>query len=241
MENLEERTVLSGGWLANSFANAESSTRGRDIAVDAAGNVYVTGSFSGPMNLTPPSGGSPISLTGTGGSDDGFVAKLNSQGQLLLGRQISGAGADYASAIAVSAEGEVYVSGTFEDAANFTPTLAESIALTSSGPADIFVAKLDTNGNFLWALRTGGSATPDAYYHEESVGGIVLGADGAIYVSGSVLVGSGCDTDFDGLPVVTGQGALDAFVAKLIEDENGPSFQWVQTEERQATTTATEW
>ena len=60
LERLEERTVLSG-WLANTWGAGVHP--GRDIAVDAAGNVYVTGEFEGTTNFIPTAGGQGLSLT----------------------------------------------------------------------------------------------------------------------------------------------------------------------------------
>jgi len=72
----------------------------------------------------------------------------------LWAKKAGGTSSDTGRSIATDSEGNSYVIGTFYKTAAFGDT-----ELTSSGSTDIFVAKLDSNGNWLWAKQAGGSST----------------------------------------------------------------------------------
>jgi hypothetical protein len=160
------------------------------IATDSQGNTYLTGSFGGTAHF------GNTELTSSGGEDI-FVAKLDTNGNWLWAVGGGGMWYDIAYSIAVDADGNVYVTGYFNDTATFGST-----SLTSSGNSDIFVAKLDTDGNWLWAVRGGGFATDRAYGIAANATGIVITG----YVIGDAAFGS---------HPVTGYGEEDIFIAKL--------------------------
>src|SRR6266481_5611748 len=72
--------------------------------------------------------------------------------QFSWARRAGGAGIQQASAVAVDASGNVLVTGYFTGTSSIGTT-----NLVSSGSEDIFVAKYDSGGNFLWARQAGGS------------------------------------------------------------------------------------
>ncbi|USN59550.1 MAG: SBBP repeat-containing protein [Candidatus Peribacteria bacterium] len=79
------------------------------------------------------------------GSNDTFVAKLDSSGNTTWLKTIGGTGNDLIQGLDVDSSGNVYVAGYFNSTAS---VLGQS--LTSSGSNDIFVAKLDSSGNTTW-------------------------------------------------------------------------------------------
>ena len=80
-------------------------------------------------------------------------------------------------AIALAADGSVYTTGNYSGTANFNP--GGTFNLTSAGGDDVYVSKLDSSGNFVWAKSFGGSGYDDVY-------GVALSpADGSIYTTGS--------------------------------------------------------
>jgi hypothetical protein len=132
-------------WAARAGGTEDDFSRG--IATDAAGNCYVTGSFSGTATF------GSTNLTSAGGYDI-FVARYDSTGQLVWVRQAGSASAEIEEGrgIALDSGGNVYVTGGFAGTANFGGT-----NLTSSGGLDIFLAKFTNVGDLLWARRAGGA------------------------------------------------------------------------------------
>jgi hypothetical protein len=172
-------------------------SQGNGIAVDTSGNCHVMGSFLSTAII------GDTTLVSAGGSDV-FIAKLDSAGNWLWVRQIGGSGAEYCSrGIALDSYGDIYVTGHFEQS-----VAIGSSTLTSTGGMDVFIAKLDSGGNWLWARRAGGSA-----YYDMGLG---IATDGSsnCYVTG-LFYGS---ADF-GSTTLNASGISDIFVAKL--DGNG--------------------
>lgn len=178
-------------WAASPGAGTCNAT-----AVDAAGNVYVAGYFSGTATF------GSTTLISTGG-DDAFVAKLTSAGTYLWAVRAGGPGIDNASAITVAANGEVVVTGSFESpTADFGPNL-----LTGVGEQDLFVARLSTTGAWQWAVRAGGTGIEHGH-------GLAIDAAGDIYLCGdytSPALNLGPTT----LTNSAALGSFDVFVAKL--------------------------
>jgi hypothetical protein len=160
------------------------------LAVDAAGDVLVTGDFTGKMDL----GGCPLVKLGGSGL---FVAKLNPSGACLWAKSAGDMGSQYGLAVAIDVDGSILVSGDFTDAMDLS-----GCPLSKLGGSGLFVAKLDpSSGSCLWS-KTAGNA------HGSSVA-----VDG---LGNVVLTGSFYDTmDLDGCPPLSPAGGLDLFVAKL--------------------------
>lgn len=90
----------------------------------------------------------------------------------------------------IDGQNNKYISGTFSGTADFDSSANEAL-LTTNGGNDIFLAKYDQNGNYLWAFNFGGASTSG--FFNDSVGDIVLDNDGNIYLTGDVTG----DTDVD--------------------------------------------
>jgi hypothetical protein len=158
------------------------------VAADGAGNVVVTGRFAGSLDL----GGEPLV-----GAPEGslFVAKLDAGGHLLWARSFDNANA---LGLALDTSGDVLLAGDYRDTIDFGGG-----PLTSLGSADVFVARLDPQGNHLYSRSFGGP-------HGQLGGGIAVDAAGNAYVTGAfndVL-------DFGGGPLPQAD-VESAFVVKL--------------------------
>jgi hypothetical protein len=184
-------------------AGGSSNDEGRSIVADAAGNTYVTGSFQGTVDFDPGPGACNLTSAGAG---DVFVAKYSGSGALYWARRIGGASNDYGYGIALAADGCVYSTGSFMSTVDFDPG-SGTFNLTSAGVNDVFVSKLDSTGNFVWAARLGGPGDDCGY-------GIAASADGSVYTTG-YYQGT---ADFDpglGTYNLISAGSSDIFVAKL--------------------------
>jgi Beta-propeller repeat len=179
------------------------------IAVDTAGNAYVTGqTFSADFPTTP--GAFQRILRGVGQTLDGgdaFVSKLNAAGTALVYSTYLGGGeGQLARGIALDAVGHAYVTGT--TASPDFPTTTGVFQRTLGGAIDAFVTKLSTTGAALmYSTFLGGTENDDGF-------GITLDTAGNAYVTGETFSG-----DF---PTTTGafQRTLrgvtaDAFVTKF--------------------------
>lgn len=163
------------------------------VAVDANGNTYITGYYTG----TAVFGSQSIAEYGGG---DLFVVKLNVAGDVQWVRRAGGASyLDLGNAIAVDDSANVYITGGFRGTAAF----GSGNLISNTNSVDAFILKYDTNGNFKWASRTGGQLTDEAK-------DIVLDGNGNGYITGyfngSFTVGSS---------TLTSAGGKDYFVAKF--------------------------
>ncbi len=194
------------------WAKAVGGTLGEaayGIAIDATGNIYVTGSYNGTADFDP--GTSNFNLTSAGQTDI-FIFKLDNDGNFVWAKSIGGdqyssTGGDQGNGIATDAAGNVFVTGFFHDKVDFDPGPGVFNLQISSGSCPsctmIFLLKLDTNGNFVWAKETGG-------------GGDSMGFAVAIDPSGNVLT---TGYFWSGAFGATSTGTQDIFIAK--HDNNG--------------------
>ena len=186
--------------------------QGNGIAVDQAGNAYVTGYTRTPGSGFPGTAGSPIQSTYGGGSADAFVAKLNVAGTAFIySTYLGGNDNDLGYGIAVDQVGQAYVTGvTSTPGSGFPGTAGSPLQSTFAFDTDAFVAKLNANGTALvYATYLGGSG------HDKG-NGIAVDQAGQAYVTGETT------TPGSGFPGTTGSfiqsthgGNVDAFVAKL--------------------------
>jgi hypothetical protein len=184
-----------------------------DIAVDAIGNVYVTGYFEGTVDFDPGAG--VFNLTGAGERDI-FICKLDSNGNLVWAKSMGGVGSDEGNGIIVDANGNVYTTGYFIGTADFDPG-AGTFNLVSAGFWDIFISKLDTNGNFVWAKRMGGAGNDFSNV-------IAMDSNNDIIITGKFQL----TADFNpgaGIHNLVSIGNDDIFISKL--DNNG-NFVWAK-------------
>ncbi len=177
------------------------SDHGEGVAIDASGNVLVTGSFTGTVDF---GGGG---LVGAGGTDI-FLARYSATGVYQWSWRFGGTGSDAGTSVAVDASGNVFVTGSFTGTVDFGGG-----GLVSAGGTDIFLAKYDADGTYQWSQRFGGTSTDVGYS---------VAADGAgnVFLTG-FFNGT---VDFGGGGLVSA-GGNDIFLAKY--DSNGV-HQWSQ-------------
>ncbi|MBU0486812.1 MAG: SBBP repeat-containing protein [Bacteroidetes bacterium] len=181
------------------------------IALDAGGNVYLTGYFKDTVDFDPGVGTYNVI---SAGDYDIFIAKIDAAGNFVWAKSIIGAESDRGMSIALDASSNVYTTGKFEGTADFDPG-AGTFNLISAGNDDIFISKLDADGNFVWAKNIGGTNDEQGY-------GIAVEAGGNIYITGNFK-----DTvDFDpgtGTHNLNAVGYNDIFISKFDTDGN---FVW---------------
>ena len=184
------------------------------ISLDNAGNVYLSGTFSGTNDFDPGQGS--YTLTSFGDRDI-FVVKLNEAGNFVWAKQLGGNGDEQPGvATRIDGNGNIYLTGGFPGTVDFDPGPG-IFNLTTAGSWDIFFVKLDTDGDLVWARQAGGT--------NEDVGvGLDIDIGGNVYVTGVFHQ----DADFDPGPstfTLSASGAGDIFVCKLNAAGN---FAWAK-------------
>ena len=198
------------------WANQVGSTNadaGEEIVVDAAGNVYTTGAFQGTADFDPSA--ATFMLT-SAGSADVFVTKSDASGNFIWAKRFGGTAEDIGLSIALDTDGHIYFTGYFQNTADFDPSAATS-NLIAAGGYDIFVSKLDNDGNLIWAKRFGALSNDIAQK-------IVVDAAGDVYTTGYFQT----VVDFDPSAAtfnLSSAGGFDAFVLKLSTAGN---FVWAK-------------
>jgi hypothetical protein len=143
----------------STYLGGSEDDRGFGIAVDSAGNAYVTGTTT--SNNFPTE--SPAQRH-RGGSNDAFVSKLNPGGSALVySTYMGGLSYDSGNGIAVDSAGNAYVTGTTQST-NF-PTKSPLQPSNAGGYADAFVAQIDTRA----ATTTVLSSSPNPSTYGQSV------------------------------------------------------------------------
>lgn len=186
---------------AKHFQGGSNLDEPNSINVDDLGNIYLTGSFSDPVDFDPSAGTTILTPVGI---KDIFVAKLNTNGGLVWAKSIGGINDEEGRTIAVDADYNVVVAGIFRDTIDFNPGAGTAI-LETAGMGDAFVCKFDSSGNFVWANGIG------SFFDDQAVD-IVVDAAGNIAAIGT-FYGA---VDFDPSPAVqllTSAGN-DGFLAK---------------------------
>ena len=184
---------------ANSYGSTSSDT-GYGIATDNTGNVYLTGHFDISMNV------GSYTLA-SNGSNDIFVIKLDTGGNVQWANSYGSTSSDTGNRIATDNTGNVYLTGYFDISMN-----VGSYTLASNGSNDIFVIKLDTGGNVQWANSYGSTSS-------DTGDGIATDSNGNVYLTGlfdgSMNVGS--------YTLASNGGSNDIFVMKLIQSSSSGS------------------
>ena len=183
------------------------------IKVDASGNVYLTGFFQSTIDFDPGPGTFTLASEGL---EDIFISKVDASGNLIWAKKIGGMGNDCGFSLSIDGSGNIYTAGYFSNTVDFDPG-SGTYTLSAIGNKDIYVSKLDLNGNFLWAKKMGG---PD----DELCTSIALDNSGSIFATGSFSN----TVDFDpgsATFTLSSNGMDDIFISKL--DAAG-NFLWAK-------------
>ena len=188
-----------GDWMWVQAAGDNSEDRSHTIVVDSQGSIYIAGEFYSAISL------GNLYVNG-GGSAASFIAKGQDQGNLIswdwAHKVDSGTSSNSASSLALDSNEDLIAVGYFKGSASFGGT-----ALTSSGNKDIYVSKINQDGNWSWALNAGSGG-------DDYVLDVYSDYQDNVYVSGYFVQ----NTITFGSVNLPASGGLDAFVAKMSLD-----------------------
>ncbi|MFH1513870.1 MAG: hypothetical protein ABIG42_00235 [bacterium] len=198
----------SGNFIWVAAWGGVGDDEGNDVAVNSSGRIFVTGYFKNTVDFNPGAGEDNRT---SAGAFDFFASILDSNGNYINAITLGKFHYDEGEAIISDSSGNMIVAGGYGFNVDFDPGIGQAIH-TAVGDLDIFVAKYDEDGNFIW-VNTFGGPTYDRPY------GIALDASDAIYLTGyfEVMV------DFDpsgGTYELTSNGFSDAFLCGFDTDGN---------------------
>lgn len=187
--------------------------RGYSIAMDNSYNIYITGYFNGNVDFDPGLG--TYNLIGSGGQDV-FISKLDSSGSFIWAKKFGGSGDERGRSLTTDIFGNVYVSGKFEGQVDFDPGLGTHILSSSAGSVDLFFAKLDSIGDFIWAWNFGDNW--DDYCND-----IRVDSSLNIYITGSYGGTVDFNPDTNTTYNLTSNGGMDIYIVKFSQCSNSSS------------------
>jgi uncharacterized repeat protein (TIGR01451 family) len=166
------------------------------VVTDNNGNVFITGAFNGIVDFDP--GINIFNVTST--SQDFFVLKLNQFGNFQWVKTFESTGSETGWDVTLDLSGNIIVAGQFKGTVDFDPGM-NVFNLISNTPnnVDVFILKLDSNGNFIWAKKYGNTGDDAALSVLVDLNNNIICTG---YFTGSVF----------GL---TSNGSADGFVLKL--------------------------
>lgn len=220
---VDGRSLVYGTYLGGNSVDL-----GGDIAVDTAGQAYVTGHTESTDFPTR----NPLQ-SGLAGGDDVFVAKLAADGKSLsFSTYLGGSGIDRSSGIAVGDAGRIYVVGT-TDSTNFPTQLPLQAA--NAGGSDAFVAKINPTSSSAGQLRFSAAT----YTIAEGQGQAVIrvqrsgGSSGAVSISyatspGTATAGSDYQARSGTLSWASGDASTKSFSIPIVNDTKKESSETVR-------------
>lgn len=198
---------------SKSFGGREDDS-GFDLQTDEQGNIYLLGSFSDTINFDTLRPGFEFI---SNGQRDYFMAKLNNNGDPIWVKTFGGSGWDLGRSFDLDSFNNIYITGGFYDTVDFDPGINKHL-LIAVGMEDIFIQKLDSNGNLVWAHSMGSTGTDKGL-------NVHVGNRGKVTICGHYSNG----IDFDPSGWVYGQlsqGSTDGYILQF--DTSG-KFEWVRS------------
>lgn len=162
-------------WGKQFEASSSSSIAGKELFINDS-NIYLVGSFNGTVNFDAEV--SNFSLTSYGDTSDIFFCKLDLLGNFIWAKKIGNSGGDFGNSIFVDNNNYLYITGGFWGNVDFDPN-SSVYYLNSAGYNDIFLAKYDDLGNFIYA-----KSLPGVLY-ADSGNSIKVDLNGNIYLTGT--------------------------------------------------------
>ncbi len=181
-----------------------------DMTTDSSGNIYSVGFFKSQVDFDPGPG--TFNLDAKTGDSDLYIQKLDSNGDFVWARKLgTNLGRPWPLSFTnIDKEGNIYTTGLFFSETEYING-TDTILLTSAGHSDIYIHKLNADGDLIWAKRFGDGSGEFAYSIEGDT-------DGNIYVGGCFFDSTYFNNSVDSF-YFESDGEMDALILKL--DSNG--------------------
>ena len=195
---------------AKSMGTTDLGEMVSSISTDTNGNVYTTGFFKGTVDFDPGPG--TLNLTSFGQYDT-FIQKLDSSGNLVWAKSMGGVDDDRGMSITNDFSGNVYTTGNFVGTVDFDPGPGTLNLISVSNNKDIFIQKLDPNGNLIWAEQIGGGNYDKGY-------SITTDNSGNVFTTGYFKGTVDFDPGPNNLYITSVSNTYDIFIQKLDPNSN---------------------
>lgn len=202
-------------WVKSASTNSTGDfSKGRSVAIDNSGAVYVTGQYKNTVDFDLSGA---LGLITSSGAYDCFIWKLDANGNYVWVKSMGGNGTDGGYNVYLDDNNYLYVLGTFEGTADLNPNIGAQQNFTTNGNPATFLTRIDPNGTSYWTKVFDTQGWIEGY----SLAGNNLGD---LYIIGAF---SGTvDFDFSSDTNNATSTNKDLFILKLDASDN---FEWVQT------------
>jgi hypothetical protein len=191
-------------WVKNFGSTGDENCN--STKMDGLGNIYIAGSFNGNTDFDPSSGVYNINLVGY---KDGFVSKMDTAGNFIWAKSISGSGYEEVMSIDVDDVGNSYITGYYVSPTDFDP--GSGTYTLSALYSDTYIEKLNSSGDFVWVKAIGSSV---------GVRGLAICVDdfNNVYTSGWFGGTVDFDTDPTTTHTMTSGSSYNIFIHKLSQN-----------------------
>jgi len=214
----------NGNWIwVDKFDGIKDQRGSRDnrLAIDQFSNIYVVGGFQN-RGVSQVAAYGPFSLT-SNGEWDAFIFKMDKDGNWIWAKGIGSNKTDRANGIAIDVCDDIYITGEYRNPMVFPGANASNgtDTLSHKQKRDVFVAKINANGDWQWAKRARSSGTDKPYQ-------MSVDANKQVFVGGTI---KGEATFNNGLvvpPQILGDTSASAWVAQLDGSSNTGDWVWAK-------------
>jgi hypothetical protein len=186
---------------AGGAANEDSKA----IRVDSANNIYIAGGFH-YADFDPGAAQQVILASGNGNAQDGFVLKLDSNGNYVWVKTFYSANHVVVESIDLDTSGNIFVAGRYEGIVDLDPSTVTQNSTASNGSFDAFLVQLDVNGNYVWGKVFGGSGYDNPKFVKS------IGTN--VYIGGSLVGNQDLDPS-TGVNNYIVSGSSDGYISKF--------------------------
>ena len=182
-----------------------SSDIGEVVLNDGQGNLYLGGEFgSDSIDIDPGAGSVILYNASSSSSQDPFIAKFDTAGNLLWGKSFQGPNSDYVKGLAIDANQRIVIGGYYTN--NLVVDPVAGISILTNGTTDCYIVRLTSTGAYDWSAGFGG-------LQSDLLTGIAVSGNDMI-VTGNFQGNIDCDPGPDTVSLVT-RGTVDIFISSL--------------------------
>lgn len=195
-----------------------------DVIIDAAGNIYLTGFCSARTDFDGGGDTNFVTPIGTSNVTGIFLAKYNSNGDLIWAKMMSGTVNGWGKKMKLDSNGDIILVGNFAGTVDFDPSAGTTnVVAASTNFSDVFITKYTPSGALVWAKKIGGSV-----YDE--VDALILDSNDNFYISGYMNQTVDFDPGAGTYNLTMSINSQAGYVAKY---DNQGNFVWAFLKDRE--------